>query len=77
MAHHIEYSTTGKPHPYHLVRPSIWPLAGSLAAGMFTVGMVMFMHKVELGGLNIGLKGALLGLLGILAVMFFWWKDVI
>lgn len=77
MAHHLEYSTTGKPHPYHLARPSIWPLIGALAAGLFAVGMVMYMHKIEIGGMAIGLKGAVLGVLSIAAVMFFWWKDVI
>ncbi len=77
MADKIEYSTTGKPHPYHIVRPSIWPLVGALAAGLLAVGMVLFMHEVELSGINIGLKGVILGLLGVLAVMFFWWKDVI
>lgn len=77
MAKNIEYGTTGKPHPYHIVRPSIWPMAGSLAAGVFTMGMVLFMHEVKIGNFEIGLKGAALGLLGILATMFFWWKDVI
>jgi cytochrome c oxidase subunit 3 len=72
MAHHIEYGTTGKPHPYHLVRPSIWPLASSLSAGLFTFGIVMFMHK-QAGGQTV----ALAGLFGILACMFFWWWDVI
>jgi cytochrome c oxidase subunit 3 len=76
MAHDIEYDTTGKPHPYHIVRPSIWPLAGALAGGLLAVGMVMFMHKAEIEGLHIGLKGVFAGLLAVL-VMFFWWKDVI
>ena len=77
MADHVEYTTTGKPHPYHLVRPSIWPLAASLAAGILAVGAVMFMHDVEFSGINVGLKGLVLGFLGVLAVMFFWWKDII
>ncbi|MCC7305862.1 MAG: cytochrome c oxidase subunit 3 [Alphaproteobacteria bacterium] len=77
MAHHIEYSTTGKPHPYHLVRPSIWPIIGALAGGLLTSGAVMFMHKVELGGIPVGLKGVALGLLLVLTVMFLWWKDII
>ncbi len=85
MAENIEYSTTGKPHPYHLVRPSIWPLAGALAGGLFAVGMVMFMHDVHLfadpdnnvEGVAVGLKGVYVGLLSILFVMFMWWKDVI
>ncbi len=77
MADHIEYTTTGKTHPYHLVRPSIWPLAGSLAAGLLALGTVFFMHDVKWGDFNVGMKGTILGLLGVLAVMFFWWKDVI
>lgn len=77
MAHHIEYGTTGKPHPYHIVRPSIWPLAGSFAAGLLAVGAVMFMHKIDLGGFPVGMKLFFVGLLAVLAVMFFWWKDVI
>ena len=77
MADHIEYTTTGKPHPYHLVRPSIWPLVSSFAAGVLALGMVLFMHDVTWGDLPIGMKGALVGLLAVLACMFFWWKDVI
>ncbi len=77
MAEKIEYSTTGKPHPYHIVRPSIWPLAGAFAGGLFTFGIVLFMHKAEFAGISVGMKGAIAGLIAILLVMFFWWKDVI
>jgi len=77
MAKNIKISSTGKPHPYHIVRPSIWPLAASIVAGIFTMGMVLFMHDVKIGSINIGAKGVIIGALGILAVMFFWWKDVI
>lgn len=77
MADHVEYSTTGKPHPYHLVRPSIWPLAGSLAGGLLAVGAVLFMHKVKIADHPIGLIAVIPGLMAVLAVMFFWWKDVI
>jgi cytochrome c oxidase subunit 3 len=77
MADIVEYSTTGKPHPYHLVRPSIWPLVGSIAGGLLAAGALVFMHDVELGGAKIGLKGVLAGVIAVLLVMFFWWKDVI
>lgn len=77
MADHIEYTTTGKTHPYHLVRPSIWPLAGALAGGLFALGMLLYMHNVKIGSFDVGLKGPLLGVLAIISVMFFWWKDVI
>ena len=77
MAENIEYGTTGKPHPYHLVRPSIWPLAGAFAGGLAALGLVLFMHDVKLGDFPIGLKGVVLGMICVLAVMFFWWKDII
>jgi hypothetical protein len=70
MSEHIEFGTTGKPHPYHMVRPSIWPLCGAAAGGMLAGGMVMYMHEVT------GLWSILPGLLCVLAVMFFWWKDI-
>ena len=34
-------------HPFHLVDPSPWPLVAATAAGMFTGGMVMFMHSTS------------------------------
>ncbi len=85
MADHIEYSTTGKPHPYHLVRPSIWPLMGALAGFLLACGAIMYMHKVHLfadpangvEGFNVGLSGIFVGLAAVLLVMFFWWKDVV
>ncbi len=77
MAKDIEYDTTGKPHPYHMVRPSIWPLVGAFAGGLLAIGAVLFMHEIKLGALEIGLKGVFLGVAAVLAVMFFWWKDVI
>lgn len=77
MSEKIEFTTTGKPHPYHMVRPSIWPLCGAAAGGLLAAGMVMFMHEVSIMGINVGLKGVFLGLLSVLAVMFFWWKDIV
>lgn len=77
MAENIEYGTTGKPHPYHLVRPSIWPLCGAFAAGLAAISMVLFMHDFKFGEFPIGLKGVVIGLLCVLSVMFFWWRDII
>ena len=77
MAGKIQYTTTGKPHPYHLVRPSIWPLVGSLAGGLLATGAIMYMHDVEIAGMKVGLKGVIIGLMAVLLTMFFWWKDII
>lgn len=77
MATNIEYGTTGKPHPYHIVRPSPWPLLSSFAGMLFAVGMILYMHKTKIGEFEIGLIGVYLGVASILACMFFWWKDVI
>jgi cytochrome c oxidase subunit III len=77
MATQPEYGTTGKLHPYHIVRPSIWPLIGAGSALLLAVGALLFMHGIEWGGFRFGLKGVFLGILGVLATMFFWWKDVL
>ena len=60
----------GRPHPYHLVSPSPWPLVGSLAAGVMVLGIVWWMHY-ENPWIFWG------GLLGVLLTMVFWWRDVI
>jgi cytochrome c oxidase subunit 3 len=73
----IHYSTTGKPHPYHLVRPSVWPLVGAGAGCLLAVGMLLYMHSISIGSMPVGLKGVGLGIMSVLAVMFFWWRDVI
>ncbi|MGQ0526827.1 MAG: cytochrome c oxidase subunit 3 [Alphaproteobacteria bacterium] len=77
MADHIEYATTGKPHPYHLVRPSIWPLIGAISAGLLATAAVLFMHKTPVLGILTGLPGIIAALAAVMLVMFFWWKDVI
>ena len=77
MADNIEYTTTGKPHPYHLVRPSIWPMVGSFAGGLLAMGAVLYMHDAEIAGIKVGLTGVFAGLLAVVLVMFFWWKDVL
>lgn len=67
----------GKPHPYHLVSPSVWPLVGAFAAGLLAIGAVMFMHNVEWHGWHVGLKGVFLGAFAVGVVMWYWWRDVV
>jgi len=70
MSDNIEYGTTGKPHPYHLVNPSPWPLLSSISAGLMAVGAVFYMHDK-------GPALVILGFMAVLACMFFWWRSVI
>ncbi len=65
---HFDYH--GHKHPYHLVDPSPWPIVGALAAGVLTSGAVFFMH-------GYGWELMALGFIGVLLVMFVWWRDVI
>jgi len=60
----------GTPHPYHLVSPSPWPLVGATSGGVLAVGLVLFMHYGSVLLLA-------LGVLGVLATMVLWWRDVI
>ncbi|GAA4766832.1 cytochrome c oxidase subunit 3 [Stakelama sediminis] len=61
-----------KNHDYHILAPSPWPLMGSMGALVMTSGGVMWMHKVAFGT-----SVFFIGLLLVLATMFFWWADVI
>jgi cytochrome c oxidase subunit 3 len=67
-AEHFDYH--GHKHPYHLVDPSPWPIVGAGAAGGITGGAVWWMH----GGPPWVL---ILGVVGVLLIMFVWWRDVI
>lgn len=68
---------SGINHPFHLVRPSPWPLLSALAAGILAVGAVLYMHQIKFGDFEVGLKGVYLGFAAVLACMFFWWRDVL
>jgi len=57
-------------HPYHLVDPSPWPLIGSFSGGALVLGIVLWAHS--------GIHWVFgVGLVGVLATMFFWWRDVV
>ena len=66
----------GVKHDYHLVNPSPWPLFGSLAALVLTMGGVMWMK-----GLFGQPKGTwwmlALGFLMVAITMIAWWSDVV
>ncbi len=72
MASHAESEHGEVKHDYHLVDPSPWPFVGSMAAFILTVGAAMWMHDASPGRALF-----LLGLLGVLATMALWWRDVL
>jgi len=58
-------------HPFHLVDPSPWPLAGGLSAFVLAWGAIAYFHdRSEKWGL-------LAGLAMVLLTMALWWRDVI
>lgn len=44
MTETLHYTTTGQPHPYHIVKPSPWPMLVSFAAGFTAFGAVTYFH---------------------------------
>src|SRR5579885_1919867 len=59
-----------KQHDYHLVDPSPWPVVTGISAVILTLGAVYWFH----GGTPWIMP---VGALGIVYVMFAWWRDVI
>lgn len=76
MSDHVEYVSSGKPHPYHIVRPSIWPMLSAFSAGFMAFAMILFMHKVEWLGVTIGVWAPIMGLIMTIVMMFCWWGDI-
>ena len=65
-----ENSSTGQKHPYHLVDPSPLPFLSSIAGLAMATGLVFYMHYDTKWLL-------ILGTIGLLTVMFLWWRDVV
>ncbi|MDC7685213.1 cytochrome c oxidase subunit 3 [Asticcacaulis sp. BYS171W] len=64
-------------HDYHIINPSPWPLLGSLFATVMFLGVVVWMKGLGFGQLDKSPVLFGIGLLGVLYVMFGWWRDVI
>ncbi|WP_174301291.1 cytochrome c oxidase subunit 3 [Caulobacter sp. S45] len=63
-------------HDYHLVKPSPWPLVGSIFGAMTAIGLVMLLKGIL--GVPKGTPWVLcMGLAGLLFVMGAWWADVV
>jgi cytochrome c oxidase subunit III len=59
-----------KNHDYHILPPSAWPFMAAVSAFIMLFGGVLFMH-------GSGPWMMLIGLTGVLYVMFGWWADVV
>ena len=68
-------------HDYHLVNPSPWPIIASGFALIMAFGAIIWMRTI--GGNQEGLFGLtgsttfFIGLAGIVAITFLWWRDCI
>ncbi|MBI5162581.1 MAG: cytochrome c oxidase subunit 3 [Magnetospirillum sp.] len=58
-------------HPYHLVEPSPWPFAGSLAALLTATGAVTYFHDRAQPWLLVA------GVALVVTVAGLWWRDVV
>ncbi|WP_270936540.1 cytochrome c oxidase subunit 3 [Falsiroseomonas oryzae] len=70
MASQGETGASPYKHPYHLVDPSPWPLLGAFAGGALVLGIILIAHNNSWWLAGIGLAATI-------AVMFFWWRDVL
>ena len=62
--------STEQKHPYHMVRPSPWPIVGTVSAFVLALGAVWYMHEEQPWGL-------LAGLVILLVTFFGWWREVV
>lgn len=70
----------GKQHDYHLLDPSPWPLAASVATFVVAVGAIVWMRSMGEGAGLFGLQGPwvfTVGALTLVTIAFFWWRDVV
>ena len=66
----VNMSASGQKHDYHLVDPSPWPLATSVATLITAVGSVYYFHTEVMWAM-------LLGFLLLIYCAFMWFRDVV
>jgi cytochrome c oxidase subunit 3 len=70
MTETLHYTTTGESHPFHIVRPSPWPLLAAFSAGFTAFGAVTFFHDKILWPL-------LVAACALVLVAALWFRDII
>jgi cytochrome c oxidase subunit 3 len=63
-------------HDFHLVKPSPWPLIGSIAAVVLATGLVIYMKGLFGLPKHTWWVGAI-GMAGVIYTMIGWWSDVV
>jgi cytochrome c oxidase subunit 3 len=70
-----------KHHDYHLVNPSPWPATAAISALTTAFGLIIWMRSMGEGASGLfGIQGPwlfALGVAGLIATAFMWWRDVI
>ena len=62
----------GKTHDYHILNPSPWPMAMSMAVLAMAAGAVGWMHETSWGQLTFWP-----GFAAVVACFYFWWRSVV
>jgi cytochrome c oxidase subunit III len=73
-------SSEHKPHDYHLIDPSPWPIMGAFSAFIMAVGAIVWMKSLDDGEGVFGMTGWLpfaIGFSLVLLTMFVWWRDIV
>ena len=58
-------------HPFHLLTPSAWPLASSVALFNLAVCFTRWLNEAAEGSMQLGLA-----FLSLALAMGFWWRDI-
>jgi len=59
-------------HPFHLVRPSPWPMTVAFSLFFFLMGLVKWMHNLENALLFLHFGG-----FGLTFTMYHWFRDIV
>lgn len=70
MTDTLQYGSTGRPHPFHIVKPSPWPLLSSLAAGALALSAVFYFHDDLLWPM-------IASAIALIAIASLWFRDII
>lgn len=59
-------------HDYHIIALSPLPILTTISLFVVAVGAILFMHDIHHAG-----RLAIIGFTGVIACLFFWWREVI